>query len=39
MLVSPGLKTKFNSYAYFHISASEDEFAIVNNTDLNLQGA
>jgi hypothetical protein len=30
-LVCTKLKTKFNSYSSFHISATEDEFALINN--------
>jgi hypothetical protein len=30
-LVCTKLKTKFNSYSSFHISVTEDEFALINN--------
>jgi hypothetical protein len=31
-LTCTGLKTKFNSYASFHISVVEDDFHLINNT-------
>jgi hypothetical protein len=31
MLVCTKLRTKFNSYSSFHISVTEDEFALINN--------
>jgi hypothetical protein len=31
-LVCNRLKTKFDSYAFFHVSVSEDYFPLINNT-------
>jgi hypothetical protein len=31
-LVCTRLKTKFNSYSFFHISVTEDEFPLINST-------
>jgi hypothetical protein len=33
-LIFTRLKTKFNWYASFHISIMEDEFSLINNTDV-----
>jgi hypothetical protein len=37
-LVCTKLRTKFDSYFSFYISVTEDEFSLINNTDVWLSG-
>jgi hypothetical protein len=37
-LVCTRLKTKFNSYSSFHISVTEDDFPLINNTGVGPSG-